>query len=59
MTPKTIEQLRKAIRLNDALYNKVAGGEISLSKAGSLFERQVSYEINKALKMALEDAEEE
>jgi hypothetical protein len=58
MNAKTIEQLKKAIRMNDALLNKVGRGEISLKKAGSLFERQVSYEVNKALKMALEELSE-
>jgi hypothetical protein len=58
VTEKTIEQLKKAIRMNDALFNKIGNGEISTKKAGSIFERQLSFEVNKALKMALEELSE-
>lgn len=59
MRPETIEQLKKAIRMNDAVFNKVGNGEMSLKKAGSVFERQLSYEMNKALKMALDELNKE
>jgi hypothetical protein len=52
---KTIEQIQKVIRMNNAVYNKVGMGEMSLKKAGSIFERQLSSEVHKALKMALEE----
>lgn len=55
MDNKLIEQLEKALRMNDALYNKIERGEISLKKAGSIYERQVAYETVRALKMALEE----
>ena len=54
----TTKQLRKALKMNDKLYNIVERREISLSKAGSLYERQVAYETIRALKMAHETVEE-
>lgn len=55
---KEIEQLKKALKLNDNLYNAVERGEVSLKNAGSLYESQVAYETIRALKMALEKLEE-
>jgi hypothetical protein len=55
MNPKIIEQLEKAYRMNDALYNKIAMGEVSLKKAGVIYDRQIAFETIMALKGVLEE----